>query len=387
MNLDFTYYLPTKIYFGRNALENIRMELPKYGPTVLLVYGRNSIKKNGIYDEIMKYMKEAGKKVVELSGVMANPTSDKMKEGIELAREHDVDLIVAAGGGSVMDCAKGIAAGAKAEGDVFTRFWVNQEDVDNETIPLAAVVTMAGTGSEMNTGSVITDTATKQKIGRVFDERMAPRFSILNPEYTLTLPLYQMKSGICDTFSHLMEQYFSDSEVTTSDYMNEGLMRALIDYTGKATAHPEEYEVRSNLMWLSTMAPNGTMGLSKTQDWNVHAIEHQVGAYTDCTHGMGLAAISPTYYRHIYKEGLPRFVSFARNVWGIHDPFLSDEETALAGIDALEDFLKKYDMYPSLRELGVTEDMIDEIAASVTLYGGYKKLTHKEIAEILREAM
>ena len=196
MNFDFTYYTPTKIYFGRNALTNLRTELPKYGPTVLMVYGRNSIKKNGLYDTIMEYMKEAGKTVVELSGVMSNPTADKLREGVDLARKHKVDLVLAVGGGSVVDCSKGIAASAKADGDVFTRFWVNQEEVTNDTLPVAAVVTMSGTGSEMNTGSVITDTATKQKIGRIFDERLAPRFSILNPEYTMTLPEYHRHTSL-----------------------------------------------------------------------------------------------------------------------------------------------------------------------------------------------
>lgn len=387
MNFDFTYYTPTKIYFGRNALTNLRTELPKYGPTVLMVYGRNSIKKNGLYDTIMEYMKEAGKTVVELSGVMSNPTADKLREGVDLARKHKVDVVLAVGGGSVVDCSKGIAASAKADGDVFTRFWVNQEDVTNDTLPVAAVVTMSGTGSEMNTGSVITDTATKQKIGRIFDERLAPRFSILNPEYTMTLPEYQMKSGIFDTFSHLMEQYFSDTEVTTGDYMNEGLMRGLIVNARKAVANPTDYEARSNLMWTATVALNGIVGLSKSHDWNVHGIEHQIGAYTGCAHGMGLAAISPTYYRHIYKHGLPRFVAFARNVWDICDDSLSDEEVALAGIDALENFMRECGMYPTLTELGVTEDMIDDIANTAAIYGGYKKVSPAEVADILRESM
>lgn len=387
MNFDFTYYTPTKIYFGRNALTNLRTELPKYGPTVLMVYGRNSIKKNGLYDTIMEYMKEAGKTVVELSGVMSNPTADKLREGVDLARKHKVDLVLAVGGGSVVDCSKGIAASAKADGDVFTRFWVNQEDVINDTLPVAAVVTMSGTGSEMNTGSVITDMATKQKIGRIFDERLAPRFSILNPEYTMTLPEYQMKSGIFDTFSHLMEQYFSDTEVTTGDYMNEGLMRGLIANARKAVANPTDYEARSNLMWTATVALNGIVGLSKSHDWNVHGIEHQIGAYTGCAHGMGLAAISPTYYRHIYKHGLPRFVAFARNVWDICDDSLSDEEVALAGIDALEIFMRECGMYPTLTELGVTDDMIDDIANTAAIYGGYKKVSPAEVADILRESM
>lgn len=387
MNFDFTYYTPTKIYFGRNALTNLRTELPKYGPTVLMVYGRNSIKKNGLYDTIMEYMKEAGKTVVELSGVMSNPTADKLREGVDLARKHKVDLVLAVGGGSVVDCSKGIAASAKADGDVFTRFWVNQEEVTNDTLPVAAVVTMSGTGSEMNTGSVITDTATKQKIGRIFDERLAPRFSILNPEYTMTLPEYQMKSGIFDTFSHLMEQYFSDTEVTTGDYMNEGLMRGLVANARKAVANPTDYEARSNLMWTATVALNGIVGLSKSHDWNVHGIEHQIGAYTGCAHGMGLAAISPTYYRHIYTHGLPRFVAFARNVWDICDDSLSDEEVALAGIDALENFMRECGMYPTLTELGVTDDMIEDIANTATIYGGYKKVSPAEVVDILRESM
>ena len=292
MNLDFTYKNPTTIYFGKTALDNLSSELASYGDTIMLAYGKGAIKKSGLYDQVVSILKESGKNIVELSGIMANPTYEKVMEGAALVRENKVDLILAVGGGSVIDCVKAISVSAYCEGDAFTRYWLKFEPVDNKIIPVAAILTLAGTGSEMNGGSVITNEDMKIKTGRVFPSNINPKFSILNPEYTFTLPEYHMVSGIFDMMSHLMEAYFSGEDDVTSDYLMEGLLRSIINSAKIAVKNPKDYEARSNLMRSSTLAMNPIMGLSKTQDWEVHMIEHQLGAYTDCAHGMGLAAIS-----------------------------------------------------------------------------------------------
>lgn len=387
MQFDFTYYNPTTIHFGKNSLAKLDNELAQYGETVMLVYGRNAIKSNGLYDDVIKILTSAGKKVIELSGVMPNPTYDKMMEGAQLVREHNVSLILAVGGGSVIDCAKGISVSAYCEGqDPFQKYWVEFQDVDNKIVPVASILTMVGTGSEMNGGSVITHEETKHKGGRVFPTDVYPRFSILNPEYTFTVSQYQMLSGVFDTMSHLMEQYFSDQGANTSDYLIESLLKSSIDNLRVALKNPNDYEARSNLMWNATLALNTITGLSKTQDWQVHMIEHQLGAYTDCAHGMGLAAISLPYYRLIYKFGLEKFVRFATQVWGISSEGKTQDQIALEGINALESFTKECGIVTSIKELGATKEMLPKIAESTTILGkGYKKVTTEEILNILEE--
>lgn len=387
MQLDFSYYNPTTIHFGKDSLSKLNDELPNYGDTVLLVYGRNAIKSNGIYDKVMASLSAAGKKVVELSGVMPNPTYDKMMEGVQLVREHNVNLILAVGGGSVVDCAKGISVSAHCEGqDPFQKYWVEWQDLANDVVPVASILTMVGTGSEMNGGSVITHEETKFKAGRVFPPAAYPKFSILNPEYTCTVSQYQMVSGVFDTMSHLMEQYFTDQGANTTDYVIESLLKSSIDNLRVALKTPDDYEARSNIMWNATLALNTITGLSKTQDWQVHMIEHQVGAYTDCAHGMGLAAVSLPYYRLIYKFGLDKFVRFATQVWGVSTEGKTKEQIALEGIDALEAFTKECGIVTSLEELGATKEMLPKIAESTIIIGnGYKKLTNEDVLNILEE--
>ncbi|AET68132.1 Fe-dependent oxidoreductase, alcohol dehydrogenase [Desulfosporosinus orientis DSM 765] len=386
MNLDFIYKNPTTIYFGRDALNNLRTELGNYGDTVMLAYGKGSIKNMGLYDQVVSILKECGKNIVELTGIMPNPTYEKVTEGAKLVRENDVDLILAVGGGSVIDCAKGISVSAYCEGDPWTKYWLQFQPVDNKIVPVASILTLAGTGSEMNGGSVITNDDMKLKMGRVFPAEMNPKFSILNPEYTFSLPTYQLVSGIFDMMSHLMESYFSGEDDVTTDYLIEGLLRSIIHSAKIAVKDPKDYEARSNLMWSSTLAMNPIMGLSKPQDWQVHMIEHQLGAYTDCAHGMGLAAVSLPYYRAIYKNGLDKFVRFATQVWGIEERDKPKEEIALAGIDALEAFVKECGIVINLKELGATEEMLPLVANSTVILGGYKKLTHEEILDILKSA-
>lgn len=387
MNLDFTYQNPTTIYFGKTALTNLSSELVNYGDTIMLAYGKGAIKKNGLYDQVVSILKENGKNIVELSGIMANPTYEKVMEGAAFVRDNNVDLILAVGGGSVIDCAKAISVSAYCEGDAWTRYWLKFEPVDNKIVPVASILTLAGTGSEMNGGSVITNEDMKIKMGRVFPSNINPKFSILNPEYTFTLPKYQMVSGIFDMMSHLMEAYFSGEDDTTTDYMIEGLLRSIINSAKIAVKDPKDYEARSNLMWSSTLAMNPIMGLSKAQDWEVHMIEHQLGAYTDCAHGLGLAAISLPYYRYIYKFGLNKFVRFAKQVWSVDETEKTKEAVALEGIDAMESFVKECGIVTSLKELGATEDMLPLIANStVLLPGGYKVLNEEEVLEILKTA-
>lgn len=386
MNLDFTFYNPTKIYFGKNALDNLPAELENYGKTVLLVYGKGSVKKLGLYDKVLEMLHQAGKTVVELSGIKSNPSYAQLQQGAKLVREHQVDLILAMGGGSVIDCSKGISVAAYCEGDPWQRYWVDFEEVNNPIVPVGSILTMAGTGSEMNGGSVITNDDLKLKNGRVFGPEVYPKFSILNPEYTYTVPKYQMVSGIFDTMSHLMEQYFSGEDDNTTDYLIEGILDSLIHSAREALKDSESYQARSNIMWCATLGLNTLTGLAKTQDWEVHMIEHQLGAYTDCAHGAGLAAVSVPYYRYIAPYGLDKFVRFAQKVWKVDTTGMSKEQAAMAGIDKLADFIRELGLPTTLRELGATEEMLPDIAGSTIPGGGYKKLETADILEILKQA-
>ena len=385
MIYDFTYYNPTKIYFGKSSLKNLEAELKNYGKNVLLVYGKNSIKKIGLYDEVIKTLKRCGKNVVELAGINANPRYSQVLEGARLVRENDVDLILAVGGGSVIDCSKAISVSAYAKGDPWKRYWIDFEPVDNKLVPVGAILTMTGTASEMNGGSVITNEDEKIKTGRVFDASVYPKFSILNPEYTYSVPERQMVSGIFDIFSHLMEQYFSGDDDNTTDYVIEGVIKSLIKSARVAKKDPRNYEARSNIMWCATLGLNTVTGVSKTQDWEVHMIEHQLGAYTDCPHGLGLAVISVPYYRYIYKYGLDKFVRYAENVWGVDATGKTKEEVALQGIDKLAEFIKEMGIPTTLRELGATEEMLPLIAKTTVKGGGYKQMDESDILTVLKE--
>jgi alcohol dehydrogenase YqhD (iron-dependent ADH family) len=385
MLYDFTYYNPTKIYFGKKSMDNLLKELQNYGKNILLLYGKNSIKKIGLYDEVLNILKECNKNIVELSGIKPNPSYAQVLEGGRLVRENDVDLILAVGGGSVIDCAKAISVSAYAEGDAWQRYWIDFEKVDNKIIPVGSVLTMTGTASEMNAGSVITNEEVMIKTGRVFGPDVNPKFSILNPEFTYSVPKIQMVSGVFDVMSHLMEQYFSGEDDNTTDYVIEAVMKSLIKSARVAVENPTDYEARSNIMWCATLGLNKITGLSKTQDWEVHNIEHQLGAYTDCPHGLGLAVISMPYYRYIYKDGIDKFVRFAENVWDVCGEGLTKDEIALEGINCLERFAREIGIPSTLRELGATEDMLPQIAKSSYEGGGYKHMTHDDILNVLKK--
>lgn len=388
MNGNFVYSNPTKLYFGDNAISFLSDELRNYGPKVMLCYGGGSIKRNGIYDDVVRILREAGKVIIEDPGVMSNPTVDKLTEGSRLARENNVDLILAVGGGSTIDYAKGVSVSAWCKDDPWEKYYIRMEDVDNRIIPVGSVLTMVGTGSEMNGGSVITNTQQKLKIGMVFGDNVMPRFAILNPKYTFTVPRYQMVAGIYDIFNHICEQYFSGDDDNTSDYISEGLMRSVTHASRTAVKNPQDYEARSNLMWCASWALNTLIGKGKSGDWMVHMIGQAVGAYTDATHGMTLAAVSLPYYRRIMDGGLAKFARFAKAVWDIDTSKMSQRQAAEAGLAAMEGWMKEIGVVLSLRELGTTEDMLEGIAdATFLLDGGYKVLTREDVIRILREAL
>lgn len=381
---DFTFHNPTRIHFGKDSLEKLAGELAGYGENVLLLYGKGAIKKIGLYDKVISILKDCGKSVTELSGIKPNPSYAQVLTGARLVRENKIDLILAVGGGSTIDCAKAISVSAYAESDPWQKYWINAEKLDNPIVPVGSILTMAGTASEMNGGSVITNEEEMIKTGRVFGPEVYPKFSILNPEFTYSVPKIQMVSGIFDVMSHLMEQYFSGNDDTTSDYVIEGIMKALINSARVAVKNPEDYGARSNIMWCATLGLNKIAGVSKTQDWEVHQIEHQLGAYTDCPHGLGLAVISMPYYRYIYKYGLDQFVRFAKNVWEVSCEGKTKDEIALEGISCLESFAREIGIPLSLRELGASEDMLEKIAKTANKGGGYKHMTEKDILSVLR---
>ena len=388
MLVNFTYCNPTRLYFGEDSLFNLSTELKKYGKNIVLIYGGGSIKKNGIYDEVMAILKEEEKNVAEIEGVMPNPTLEKLYEGVSTARNHKADLLLAVGGGSVCDYAKAVSVSVHCEEDPWEKYYIKFEEPSCEIVPIGCVLTMVGTGSEMNAGAVITNREEKLKIGHVFaDEKIMPKFSIMNPQYTLTIPHYQMVSGIYDIFNHICEQYFSGEDDNTSDYISEGLMKSVIHSSRIANKNPQDYEARSNIMWSATWALNTLVAKAKSTDWMVHMLGQSVGACTDATHGMTLAAVSLPYYKHIMPYGLAKFVRFAKNVWEVDATGKPDEQIASEGLTAMENWMKELGLVMNITELGATEDMIgDLVNGTLIMTGGYKVLDADEIEQIFRES-
>ncbi len=385
----FSYCNPTRLYFGDTSLKYLSRELPKYGKNILLVYGGGSIKKNGIYDEIIAILKENEKEVAEVSGVMPNPTLDKLYEGIEAAKANKTDFILAVGGGSVCDFAKAVSVSVNCENDPWDEYYVKYKEPSCEIIPVGCNLTMVGTGSEMNADADKTNTETKMKCAHVFrDEKIMPRFAILNPLYSMTLPHYQMIAGIYDVFNHICEQYFSGTDDNTTDYISEGMMRSIIHSSRIANKNPQDYEARSNIMWTATWGLNTFLSRGKTTDWMVHMIGQAVGAHTNATHGMTLSAVSLPYYRYIMPYGLEKFKRFAMNVWNINPSEKSDEEIAAEGLLAMEEWMKELGLVMNISELGADEEMIPAIAKSTLIMkGGYKILDKDEVVEILKSCL
>ncbi len=385
---NFTYCNPTRLYFGKDSMQGLEKELPKYGKNVLLVYGGGSIKKNGIYVQVKAALEKCGKNVFEDAGVMPNPTVEKLYEGVERARAAKADLILAVGGGSVCDYAKAVSVSVHCDEDPWEKYYIRFEEPTCEIVPVACVLTMVGTGSEMNGGSVITNHAQKLKIGHVFGTEVYPKFSVLNPEFTFTLPKYQMVAGFYDIMSHILEQYFSGTDDNTSDYIMEGLLRSLIHSASVAVEDPKNYEARSNIMWTATWALNTLVAMGKDTDWEVHMLGQAVGAHTDATHGMTLAAVSMAYYRYIMPYGLAKFRRYAVNVWGVDPAGKTDEAVAAEGLERMEAWMRSLGLVMNLTDLGVKEDMIDGLVKStLVMEGGYKVLTPEEIAQIFRASL
>ena len=385
---NFKYHNPTILYFGDESLKFLNEELKKYGPIVQLIYGGGSIKRSGLYDEIIKVLKDNGKTIVEDAGVMPNPIVDKLYEGVEIARKNKVDLLLAVGGGSCIDYAKAVAVSVNCKEDPWDKYFVRFEEPNCEILPVGAVLTMAGTGSEMNGGSVITNPKTKQKIGHVFNDEVMPKFAILNPKYTMTLPIYQMVAGIYDIFNHICEQYFSNEDDNSSDYLAEALMESTVKSSLITVKNPQDYEGRSNIMWNATWALNTLISKGKSTDWMVHMLGQAVGGFTNATHGMTLSAVSLAYYHHILPYGLHKFKRFAIEVWGVSKDGKTDLDIANEGLKRMEEWMKSIGVVMSIKELGVTEDMIEPIANNVIILdGGYKVLTKEEIISILKASM
>ena len=388
MNGNFTFHNPTKLHFGENAMDALAGELANFGPTVMLFYGGGSIKKNGIYDQVLAALKATGKTVVEDGGVMPNPTLERMLEGAARAKANNVDLILAVGGGSTIDYAKAVSVSAWCGEDPWEKYFVRFEEPSCRTIPVGGVLTMVGTGSEMNGGSVISNHKANLKVGKVFGPAVFPKFAILNPRFTFTVPRRQMVAGFFDIMSHILEQYFSGADDNTSDYLAEGLMKSLIVSSRAAVKDPEDYEARSNIMWTATWALNTLIAMGKTTDWEVHMIGQAVGALTDATHGMTLSAVSLPYYRLIKPFGLKKFARFAVNVWGIPAAGKTDDALADEGLAALEAWMREIGVAMTISELGATEEMLEKIAdATFLLDGGYKQLTRDEVLSILRASL
>ena len=386
---NFTYANPTKLYFGEDSLKNLNTELPKYGKNVVLVYGGGSIKKSGLYDEVISILKANDKNISEIPGVMPNPTIEKLYEGIEIARNANADLILAVGGGSVCDYSKALSVSINCDEDPWEKYYIKFDEPTCEIVPVGCVLTMSGTGSEMNAGAVITNHSQKLKIGHVFaDENIMPKFSVLNPRYTMTLPEYQMVAGIYDIFNHICEQYFSGEDDNTSDYLAEALMKSLLVSSRTANKNPQDYEARSNIMWTATWALNTLIAKGKSTDWEVHMLGQAVGAVTDATHGMTLAAVSLPYYRYIMPYGIAKFKRFAVNVFGVDADGKTDEQVANEGLQALESWMKEIGLVMNITELGATENDIEKIAdATRIMQGGYKVLNRKDIVKILTESL
>ena len=383
---NFTLHTPTKILFGKGQVAQLREQLPR-DARILITYGGGSVVRSGLLAQIRSEL--AGMTLFEFGGIEPNPTYETLMGAVELARAERVDFLLAVGGGSVCDYAKAVSVSVNCEEDPWEKYFVRFEEPSCETLPVGCVLTMVGTGSEMNAGAVITNQETKQKIGHVFaDEKIIPRFAILNPRYTMTLPHRQMVAGIYDIFNHICEQYFSGTDDTTSDYISEGLMRSVLHASRIANKNPQDYEARSNLMWTATWALNTLIAKGKSTDWMVHMLGQAVGAYTNATHGMTLAAVSLPYYRHILPYGLPKFKRFAIEVWKVNLEGKTDEEVAEEGLKAMEDWMKELGLAMNISELGATEDMIDGIAdATFILKGGYKVLSREEVVAILNESL
>ena len=384
---NFIYENKTKVFFGQGCVKEFLTSLVKDFDTVMMAYGQGSVKRNGIYDEILNILINSGKNVVEFSGIMPNPTYEKVLEGARLAKNSGVQFILGIGGGSVMDCCKAVSLAACCEKDPWENYWERKGIIDFDLIPVGVIVTLAGTGSECNGVAVITNEEKKIKTGYDYPA-CNPRFALMDPAYTFSVPKEQMAAGAFDSLSHIMETYFSEpDEQNVSDEIAEALMRSIIRNIRLAMKDRGDYMARSNLLWDSTLSENRLIKLGKKCDFTCHLMAHQLGAYTDCSHGRAVAVLHPVYYRHIYRSGLKKFARFARNVWGIQQEEKTDAGLAEAGIEALTEFIGEIGLPTTLRELGMQGPEQLKMIADSCHYspGSYRRLVPAETLEIFRE--
>jgi len=385
---NFNYSIPTKIFFGKDKISVLGDEIKKYGSRVLLVYGGGSIKKSGIYDRVTEIFKASGINFWELSGVEPNPRITSVTKGIELCRENKIDIILAVGGGSSIDCAKVIAAGYYYEGDAWD-IVLDPRKIQN-ALPLATILTLAATGSEMNSGAVITNIDTNEKLG-TGNPAMAPKFSILDPTYTYTLPTSQTAAGTADIISHIFEVYFSSTkEAYVQNRMAEAMLKTCIKYGEVAMKDPKNYEARSNLMWTSSLAINGLLSYGKETEWSTHGMEHELSAYYDITHGVGLAILTPHWMKYILnEETLEKFVEYGVNVWGI-DANQDKYKIANEAIDKTREYFISLGIPSSLREVGINEEKLEEMAKQATRngkLGNFRALDAGDVLSIFTAAL
>ena len=384
---DFRFYNPVRIHFGKDALTHLPEELAAVGNKVLLVYGGGSIKRSGLYDRVTAMLKDSGKAVVELPGVMPNPRTEKVYEGIELCKKNGVDFILAVGGGSVIDCSKAISVGARTDRDFWQAFFVNWEEAE-DAIPLGTILTIPATGSEMDRSSVITNWATGEKNG--YDSDLTyPKFSILDPTLTYTLPKDQMVNGIADTLSHIWELYFSEPDTeSVTDALAESLMRSVISAARAALKDPTNYVARANIMWASTFALCGMLNNGKKTDWASHNIEHPLSAVFDVAHGAGLAVVHPNYMKYFCSYAPERYARYAVNVWGVDPAGKTKLEVAQEGVQCTRDFFNEIGAPATLTELGIPESAIDDLVARTDMScWAYKEMSRKDVKAILHMAL
>lgn len=383
----FDFEHPVKVHFGKGTMEKaLRKELPSKGKKILFAYGGGSIKSNGTYECIRDILDSLGKTTIDFGGIMSNPTYEKVREGAKIVRENKVDFILAVGGGSVIDCCKALSAQACYEEDLWEMEYENQQMPDR-FVPMGAIVTASGTGAEMNCRGIITNQKKHIK-GRVYGAYAD--FAVLDSELTMTVPMSQVLSGAFDTLSHCMETYLgTPRSINVSDEMNEAIMRNVIRNIWAVIKNPEDEFARGELMWDSGLAENEILRLGKVTDFQVHQIEHQLGAYTDCNHGQGLAIIHPVLYEHLYMESVEQFARLAENVWGIENHQKSREELAREGIDALKNFIREIGLPTSLSEIGITDkDILKKVAETSNLTAGCaKKFSREELYDILLECL
>lgn len=383
----FTYKYPVTVYFGEHAAaNNLPAELQKVGKNVLLAYGGGSVKKNGILDEIKTLLAEAGKTVTEFSGIMSNPTYAKVQEGARLAKENHVDFILAVGGGSVIDCCKVVSAQAKLDTDLWELEYT-QGKMTTEFLPMGAIVTAFGTGAEMNSGAVITNEDKKMKSSL---RGAAYTFAILDPLYTMTMPMGQVVSGAFDSLSHCMESYMGlpDEENLTDD-LNEACQRNIIRNLRATLENPQDVRARGELVWAAAMGENGMLIIGKDNGFQAHMLEHQLGAYTDCNHGQGLAVIHPVLYRHMLPEAKDKFARMAVRVWSVDPQGKTQEELADAFIAKLSAFIKEIGLPTTFTQMKISADTDFKAIADTTFLvdGCCKKFTHEELLEVLTECL